>query len=124
MPGRVSGVVPELGEVASRQQRTVGRTRRSDCPSLAACSTLLDKIWAAHMVSEDLLYVDLHMVHEVSTQAFDVLRASGRRVRRPDRTVATADHTVPTEGTVRSERIRDRLAWDQIAALERNCADF
>ena len=63
-------------------------------------TTLFDKIWAAHEVAPGLLYIDLHLVHEVtSPQAFDGLRLAGRRVRRPDRTLATADHNVPTDGT-------------------------
>ena len=62
--------------------------------------TLFDKIWAAHEVAEQLLYVDLHLVHEVtSPQAFESLRLAGRPVRRPDRTLATADHNVPTDGS-------------------------
>ena len=57
---------------------------------------MLDKVWADHEVGEELLYVDLHLVHEVtSAQAFEGLRLAGRRVRRPDRTLATADHNVP-----------------------------
>ncbi|MEX2393532.1 MAG: aconitase family protein, partial [Actinomycetota bacterium] len=59
--------------------------------------TLFDKIWDAHEVREGLLYIDMHLVHEVtSPQAFDGLRMSGRPVRRPDKTLATADHNVPT----------------------------
>ena len=70
-----------------------------------------------------LLYIDLHLVHEVtSPQAFDGLRVAGRRVRRPDLTVATADHNVPT--TDRSLPITDEIAARQIAALRRNCAEF
>ena len=58
--------------------------------------SLFDKIWEAHEVAPGLLYIDLHLVHEVtSPQAFDGLRLAGRRVRRPDRTLATADHNVP-----------------------------
>ena len=62
--------------------------------------TMFDKIWEAHEVSEGLIYIDLHLVHEVtSPQAFDGLRLAGRPVRRPDKTLATADHNVPTDGT-------------------------
>jgi 3-isopropylmalate/(R)-2-methylmalate dehydratase large subunit len=87
--------------------------------------TLLDKIWAAHEVAPGLLYVDLHLVHEVtSPQAFDGLRMNGRRVRRPDRTLATADHNVPTDGTPVAARIKDELSRVQVEALERNCAEF
>src|ERR1700735_949014 len=87
--------------------------------------TLLDKIWDAHEVTSGLLYVDLHLVHEVtSPQAFDGLRLAGRTVRRPDRTLATADHHVPTDGTSRAEAIRDELSRVQVQTLERNCAEF
>ncbi len=88
-------------------------------------SSLFDKIWAAHEVAPNLLYVDLHLVHEVtSPQAFDGLRLAGRDVRRPDRTLATADHNVPTDGTPVAARIRDELSRVQVETLERNCAEF
>ena len=88
-------------------------------------STLLDKIWADHEVAPGLLYIDLHLVHEVtSPQAFDGLRLAGRTVRRPDRTLATADHNVPTDGTMVAARIRDELSRVQVETLERNCAEF
>jgi 3-isopropylmalate/(R)-2-methylmalate dehydratase large subunit len=87
--------------------------------------TLFDKIWAAHEVADDLLYVDLHLVHEVtSPQAFDGLRLEGRPVRRPDRTLATADHNVPTDGTLAAIHIRDQLSRLQVETLERNCEEF
>jgi 3-isopropylmalate/(R)-2-methylmalate dehydratase large subunit len=87
--------------------------------------TLLDKIWSAHEVAPGLLFIDLHLVHEVtSPQAFDGLRLAGRPVRRPDRTLATADHNVPTDGTPVAARIRDQLSRTQVETLERNCADF
>src|SRR3989440_8675127 len=87
--------------------------------------TLFDKIWDAHEVAPGLLYIDLHLVHEVtSPQAFDGLRLAGRRVRRPDRTLATADHNVPTDGTPVAERIKDHLSRVQVETLERNCAEF
>ena len=73
--------------------------------------TLFDKIWADHEVSDGLIYIDLHLVHEVtSPQAFEGLRLAGRPVRRPDRTVATADHNVPTDGTPVAARIKARHA--------------
>src|ERR1700751_3037849 len=82
--------------------------------------TLFEKIWDAHEVADGLLYVDLHLVHEVtSPQAFDGLRAAGRRVRRPDRTLATADHNVAT-----GPGHPDDLSQAQLAALECNCAEF
>ena len=72
-------------------------------------TTLFDKIWDAHEVAERLIYIDLHLVHEVtSPQAFDGLRLAGRAVRRPDRTLATADHNVPTDGTPVAARIQRR----------------
>ncbi len=87
--------------------------------------TLFDKIWEDHEVSHSLLYVDLHLVHEVtSPQAFDGLRLAGRKVRRPDRTLATADHNVPTDGTPVAARIRDELSRVQVETLERNCEEF
>jgi 3-isopropylmalate/(R)-2-methylmalate dehydratase large subunit len=87
--------------------------------------SLLDKIWDAHEVAESLLYVDLHLVHEVtSPQAFESLRLAGRPVRRPDRTLATADHNVPTDGTTSSAQIRDRLSRVQVERLEHNCREF
>src|SRR3954447_17382161 len=87
--------------------------------------TLFDKIWEAHEVADGLLYIDLHLVHEVtSPQAFDGLRLAGRKVRRPDRTLATADHNVPTDGTPVAARIRDELSRVQVETLERNCDEF
>jgi 3-isopropylmalate/(R)-2-methylmalate dehydratase large subunit len=88
-------------------------------------TTLLDKIWSDHEVAEGLIYIDLHLVHEVtSPQAFDGLRLAGRAVRRPDRTIATADHNVPTDGTPVAARIKDELSRVQVETLERNCAEF
>jgi 3-isopropylmalate/(R)-2-methylmalate dehydratase large subunit len=88
-------------------------------------TTLFDKIWEAHEVAPGLLYIDLHLVHEVtSPQAFDGLRLAGRKVRRPDRTLATADHNVPTDGTPVAARIRDTLSRVQVETLERNAAEF
>src|SRR3954453_18817420 len=87
--------------------------------------TLFDKIWEAHEVAPGLIYIDLHMVHEVtSPQAFDGLRLAGRTVRRPDRTLATADHNVPTDGSHVAAQIRDHLSRVQVETLERNCAEF
>src|SRR5580692_6538675 len=87
--------------------------------------TLFEKIWAAHEVADGLIYVDLHLVHEVtSPQAFDGLRLAARSVRRPDRTLATADHNTPTDGTPVAARIKDELSRVQVETLERNCAEF
>src|SRR5215471_10010825 len=90
--------------------------------------TLYDKIWDARLVhqAEDdatLLYIDRHMVHEVtSPQAFEALRVSGRKVRRPDLTLAIADHNVPTKD--RDKPIADPESRDQVAALEHNTREF
>jgi len=90
--------------------------------------TLFEKVWDAHVVraaanEPALLYIDLHLVHEVtSPQAFDGLRAADRKVRRPDLTVATIDHNVPT--TDRSLPITDEVAAKQIAVLRSNCGEF
>jgi 3-isopropylmalate/(R)-2-methylmalate dehydratase large subunit len=87
--------------------------------------TLFDKIWETHEVADGLLYIDLHLVHEVtSPQAFEGLRLEGRAVRRPDKTIATADHNVPTDGTPAARLIADELSRVQVETLERNCADF
>jgi 3-isopropylmalate/(R)-2-methylmalate dehydratase large subunit len=86
--------------------------------------TLFEKIWESHLVDDGdpaLLYIDLHLVHEVtSAQAFEGLRLEGRTVRRPDLTVATMDHNVPTE----PGPIRDPMAKASLEALARNCEEF
>jgi len=88
-------------------------------------TTLFDKIWEAHEVADGLLYIDLHLVHEVtSPQAFESLRLAGRKVRRPDRTLATADHNVPTDGSTSLPMVGDPLSRTQIATLEENCHEF
>ncbi len=100
--------------------------------------TLAEKIWDAHMVRSaegepDLLYIDLHLVHEVtSPQAFDGLRMAGRPVRRPDLTIATEDHNVPTTGITGpgvplsgpGSPVTDPVSRTQVEALRRNCAEF
>ena len=86
---------------------------------------LFEKIWDAHEVEKDLIYIDLHLVHEVtSPQAFDGLRLADRKVRRPDKTLATADHNVPTDGTPTARLIADELSRKQVEALEANCEEF
>ncbi len=86
---------------------------------------MFEKIWEAHEVSSDLIYIDLHLVHEVtSPQAFDGLRMAGRPVRRRDKTLATADHNVPTDGTMAARLIADELSRVQVETLERNCEEF
>jgi len=90
--------------------------------------TLFEKVWDTHLVTapegqSPLLYIDLHLVHEVtSPQAFDGLRAHNRRVRQPLRTVATVDHNIPT--TPRALPILDPIAAKQIGALQKNCREF
>src|SRR5437762_3250655 len=95
---------------------------------MAEKGTLFEKVWDDHVVTAPagrlpLLYIDLHLVHEVtSPQAFDRLRAAGRKVRQPHRTVATVDHNVPT--TPRGTPITDPIAARQIQALQQNCKEF
>src|SRR5215467_5256100 len=90
-------------------------------------STLFDKVWDRHVVSDlpgggALLYIDRHLVHEVtSPQAFDGLREHGRPVRRPDLTFATVDHNVPTDGREIDE---SSLSGKQLGALARNAKEF
>src|SRR6476620_10486502 len=90
--------------------------------------TLFEKLWQSHIVREargepTLLYIDLHLIHEVtSPQAFEGLRQAGRRVRRPDLTFGTIDHNIPT--TDRSLPIADATAAQQVEALRRNCREF
>jgi 3-isopropylmalate/(R)-2-methylmalate dehydratase large subunit len=92
--------------------------------------TLFEKVWHQHLVAEpagepSILYIDLHLIHEVtSPQAFDGLRMTGRKLRRPDRTVATVDHNVPTSSIEDRLHIVDQIASKQIEALRKNCADF
>jgi len=90
--------------------------------------TLFDKIWESHLVDEQpdgtcLLYIDGHLIHEVtSPQAFEGLRTAGRKVRRPEATLAVADHNVPTKG--RAEGIKDETSRIQVETLAHNCAEF
>jgi 3-isopropylmalate/(R)-2-methylmalate dehydratase large subunit len=104
----------------------------------SAPRTLAEKIWDAHLVraasgEPDLLYIDLHLVHEVtSPQAFDGLRAAGRKVRRPDLTIATEDHNVPTTGitgpgvplTGPGSPVTDPVSRTQVEAMRNNAAEF
>jgi len=95
---------------------------------MAKPRTLFDKIWDNHVVETQddgtcLLYIDRHLVHEVtSPQAFEGLRAAGRKVHRPDATIAVPDHNVPT--TDRSKGIADTESRVQVETLEKNCKDF
>jgi 3-isopropylmalate/(R)-2-methylmalate dehydratase large subunit len=92
--------------------------------------TLFEKVWTQHLVvapanEPSILYIDLHLVHEVtSPQAFDGLRMAGRKLRRPDRTVATVDHNVPTSSVQDRLHIVDQIASKQIDALRKNCMEF
>src|SRR6266576_2586787 len=104
----------------------------------SAHRTLAEKIWDAHVMRSaegepDLLYIDLHLLHEVtSPQAFDGLRAADRKVRRPDLTIATEDHNVPTTGitgpgvplTGPDSPVTDPVSRTQVEALRKNCAEF
>src|SRR5690606_37045938 len=89
--------------------------------------TIIEKIWENHVVyretgKPDLLYIDLHLVHEVtSPQAFSGLRMKNRKVRRPEKTFATMDHNVPTQNRF---QIDDSVALNQMEALRKNCAEF
>ena len=95
---------------------------------MSAPKTLFDKIWDAHVVHQQddgtcLIYIDRHLVHEVtSPQAFEGLRNTGRAVRSPERTLAVADHNVPT--TDRSQGIADEESRIQVETLAQNAADF
>jgi len=90
--------------------------------------TLSQKVWDAHVVHEEpgapsLIYIDLHLVHEVtSPQAFQGLRERRLKVRRPDLTIATTDHSIPTSD--RSLPILDPIAANQVAQLDKNCKEF
>ena len=92
--------------------------------------TLFDKIWRDHVVDEQddgtaLIYIDRHLVHEVtSPQAFEGLRQAGRKVRRPQATLAVADHNIPTVAADRAAGIADDLSRLQVETLEKNCAEF
>ncbi len=92
--------------------------------------TLFEKVWQQHIVAEPageptLIYIDLHLVHEVtSPQAFDGLRLAGRKLRRPDRHIATVDHNVPTTSAQDRLVIADQISARQVNALRSNCAEF
>ena len=94
---------------------------------MTQAKTIYDKIWDAHLVGDkdnySLLYIDRHLIHEVtSPQAFEGLRMANRSVRHPEKTLAVADHNVPT--TDRSKEIEDEESRIQIEALEKNCEEF
>ena len=89
--------------------------------------TVIEKIWETHVVHSqeekpDLIYIDQHLVHEVtSPQAFEGLRLKNRKVRRPDLTYATMDHNVPTKNR---EVVKDEISKTQMETLRRNCEEF
>lgn len=86
--------------------------------------TIFDKIWENHYVQNDLIYIDLHLIHEVtSPQAFEGLRLHGRKVRRPDKSLATVDHNVPTDHPKTVEDIKNLLSRKQVEKLEANCKE-
>ena len=101
-----------------------GRVGLPPMSTTASVKTLAQKLWDSHVVRSvagepDLLYVDLHLIHEVtSPQAFESLRLAGRQVRRPDLTVATMDHNVPTRGGMRAA---DDMSKRQMELLAENC---
>src|SRR5438270_8342156 len=92
--------------------------------------TLFEKVWQQHAVAEPageptIIYVDLHLVHEVtSPQAFDGLRLAGRKLRRPDRHIATVDHNVATTSAQDRLVIADHISAREVNALRSNCAEF
>src|ERR1700677_2381759 len=114
---------PTLWDISERYVSKGGNVGNTSSPA-----TLAEKVWQRHLVRSgdgepDLLYIDLHLVHEVtSPQAFDGLRLAGRRVRRPDLTVATADHNVPT--TALDQPLSDPISARQLEVLSSNCAEF
>ena len=108
--------------------RSLFRETRKDMTESTTPRTMFQKIWDDHVVlaeagKQTVLYIDLQLVHEVtSPQAFEGLRLAGRRVRRPQRTVATPDHNVPT--TDRGLPIADPVSSRQVQALRNNCQEF
>src|SRR5580698_10893978 len=96
----------------------------------ATPKTLFEKVWESHLVAEPanepaLLYIDLHLVHEVtSPQAFEGLRLAGRKLRRPDLTIAVADHNIPTIGSRVPSGIKEEDSRIQVETLEQNVVEF
>src|ERR1700759_1414866 len=102
----------------------------TDKPQALKPRTMFEKVWDNHIVAEPageptLIYIDLQLVHEVtSPQAFDGLRMTGRKLRRPDRHIATVDHNVPTTSAADRLVIADQVSAAQVNALRKNCAEF
>ncbi len=117
-----------MPRIAARASHALANAKSSAIVSGAMGKTLFEKIWDRHVVTDlpggdTLLYIDRHLVHEVtSPQAFEGLRLAGRTVRRPDLTFATMDHNVPTDAD--RLNVKDPISKAQIEALERNCAEF
>ncbi|AEU35579.1 3-isopropylmalate dehydratase large subunit [Granulicella mallensis] len=105
-------------------------TETNNTPQVVAPRTMFEKVWQQHVVAEPageptILYIDLQLVHEVtSPQAFDGLRLAGRKLRRPDRHIATVDHNVPTTSVQDRLVIADQISNAQVNALRKNCAEF
>src|SRR5579875_3136692 len=103
---------------------------RTDKPQALKPRTMFEKVWQQHVVAEPpgeptILYIDLQLVHEVtSPQAFEGLRLANRKLRNPDRHIATIDHNVPTTSVHDRLVIADQIADAQIKALRKNCKDF
>jgi len=114
--------------VTGSARRSIRRARPVSTEEHGMARTLAEKVWDDHVVRQadgepDLLYIDLHLVHEVtSPQAFDGLRMNGRPVRRPDLTLATEDHNVPTDLLIGP--IKDPVSRVQVETLRKNCAEF
>src|SRR5215211_7739747 len=125
---RGSGVDTRITGSRSTMVDEDARTRRTGRTLMDRPKTLVEKVWENHVVRSaegepDLLYVDLHLVHEVtSPQAFEGLRLAGRGVRRPDLTLATMDHNVPTSEF--GLPIEDKVSAKQMEALKNNCKEF
>jgi 3-isopropylmalate/(R)-2-methylmalate dehydratase large subunit len=122
------GAVPNAGGAAGRSKTPAKRAgAKRSAAGNPGPRTLAEKVWDAHVVRRadgepDLLYIDLHLVHEVtSPQAFDGLRLAGRTVRRPDLTLATEDHNTPTDNLL---TIADPISRTQVETLRRNCEEF
>src|SRR5271166_2643787 len=125
LASRILRIQPRsIGEPRMTESRTFEMDKTAERPR-----TLAEKVWGDHVVvsgegsAPDLIYIDLHLVHEVtSPQAFDGLRLNGRGVRRPDLTLATEDHNVPTIDI--DKPIADLVSRTQVETLRRNCAEF
>src|SRR5580704_7465014 len=129
-PGRPRRHTARSSAGQPRRQHIHSPTNRAEGTAMTAPRTLFEKVWNHHIVAEPkgeptILYIDLHLVHEVtSPQAFDGLRMAGRKIRRPDRHIATVDHNVPTTSAQDRLHIVDQVSAAQVNALRTNCAEF